>query len=220
LKNTFPSSDGIHVLENYVYGSDLAICNAARVSYNRASATLEEKDKKLIKYLAEHSHLSPFEHAGASITIQCPIYIAAQIMRHRTFSYNMVSRRYTADDVAFYTPDIRAQAKDNKQASDGPHKSAEFWQQQFVALHTAAHQLYEDAIKDGVSREVARGILPQNLQTKFVMTGNLRNYTHFISLRTHPGAQAEVSLIAGAINDILLKHFPVAMEALANGKEG
>src|SRR5579863_7226904 len=101
-------------------GSDLTIVNAARISFGTESQVLEDKDKKLIKYLADNEHMSPFEHNVLTVIIECPLYIRSQIHRHRTFSYNEVSRRYTSDDIQFYIPDtVRRQAASNRQASEG-----------------------------------------------------------------------------------------------------
>ncbi len=200
------------------YGNDLTVVNSARISFDIASAELTEKDKKLIKYLADHSHMSPFEHVGATFKISCPVYIAAQIMRHRTFSYNMVSRRYTSENLSFYTPVAREQNKLNKQSSGAKHSRAAYWHDKMNQLHQRCLDYYEEAIKDGVSREIARGMLPQNLNTSFIMTGNLRNFVHFIELRTHLGAQEEVRLIAEQIKSILEIHFPVSVGALLGEK--
>ena len=104
-------------------GSDLTVVNAARISFGRKHEELTDGDIKLIEYLAKNEHLSPFEHCSMTAIIECPLYIRSQIHRHRTFAYNEVSRRYTADDLEFYIPppdDIRAQSKSNKQASEGP----------------------------------------------------------------------------------------------------
>lgn len=195
-------------------GTDLDVVNSARVSFDTVSEVLSARDEKLINYLAEHQHMSPFEHVSLTVQISCPIYIAAQIMRHRTFSYNMVSRRYTSENLSFYTPIPREQNRLNKQSSGNKHSRAAYWHDKMNQLHKLCLQYYEEAIRDGLSRELARGMLPQNLNTKFIMTGNLRNYIHFISLRTHAGAQEEVRLIADQIKDILKIHYPVSVGAL------
>ena len=101
-------------------GNDLTVVNSARVSFGSESQELSDKDKKLIKYLADHQHMSPFEHCQLSVRISCPLYIRSQIHRHRTFSYNEISRRYTSKDLEFYIPEtLRKQSDDNRQASDG-----------------------------------------------------------------------------------------------------
>lgn len=201
-------------------GNDLTIVNAARVSFNKTSDEFTDKDKKLVKYLAEHEHMSPFEHCVATVIIECPLYIRSQIHRHRTFAYNEVSRRYTSEGLDFYVPsidDIRKQSKSNRQASDGllDEKESQEIIDLMIKWHNDAINLYNLLLDRGVCREQARGVLPQNLMTKFYMTGNLRNLVHFIRLRTHDGAQKEVRDLAFQLEAILANLFPNALEALA-----
>lgn len=200
-------------------GNDLTIVNAARVSFGGSKDELDEKDRKLVKYLADHEHMSPFEHCTMTVKIECPLFIRSQIHRHRTFSYNEISRRYTSKNLRFYCPpsdDIRTQAQKNRQASADamtPQMSASM----MVAIqriHKTCFDTYKHLIEQGVCREQARGILPQNLMTEFYMTGNLRNWIHFIHLRTHEGAQKEAQYIAKQCLELLRKHFPVATDAL------
>jgi thymidylate synthase (FAD) len=205
-------------------GSDLTITNSARVSFNGYSSSLEEKDKKLIKYLADHEHLSPFEHCTLTVLVEVPLYIRSQIHRHRTFAYNEISRRYTSEDLQFYVPnidDIRKQSKSNRQASNG-----ELSENDSIAalevmqkIHKDCLDTYNNLLDMGVCREQARGVLPQNLMTKFYMTGNLRNFAHFIKLRTHEGAQKEVRDMANQLTEILTEKFPVALSSLLKESE-
>lgn len=200
-------------------GNDLTIVNSARVSFNKNSNVLDEKDIKLIKYLVKHEHMSPFEHCTVTFMVECPLYVRSQIHRHRTFSYNEVSRRYTSEDLQFYVPnsdDIRKQSKSNRQASEGSldEVDANIAMQKINDAHAAALALYNELLAMGVCREQARGILPQNLMTKFYMTGNLRNIVHFLKLRLHEGAQKEVRDIANDMLNIIKDHFPIATEAL------
>jgi len=200
-------------------GSDLTIVNAARVSFNKTSDILEEKDKKLISYLADHEHLSPFEHCSMTFIVEVPLYIRSQIHRHRTFAYNEVSRRYTSESLSFYVPsnaDVRKQSKSNRQASNGQLEDVEAQHviQRMRNAHLKMLELYEELLADGVCREQARGILPQNLMTKFYMTGNLRNIAHFLKLRSHEGAQKEVRDVAAQMKAIVEQYFPVALDAL------
>lgn len=209
------------IIAEYVdhMGDDLTIVNAARVSFGNKKDLLDAKDEKLIKYLAKHKHMSPFEHVTCTMLIKCPLYIRSQIHRHRTFAYNEISRRYTSKDISFYVPptdDIRVQAQKNKQASADamtPEMSAAM----MVAIqdiHTKCFDSYNRLIEAGVCREQARGILPQNMMTEFYMTGNLRNWVHFLILRKHEGAQKEVRVIADQIEKKLKELFPFATNAL------
>jgi len=200
-------------------GDDLTIVNAARVSFNKSSDTLDDRDKKLINYLAEHNHMSPFEHCTLTVLIEVPLYIRSQIHRHRTFAYNEVSRRYTSEDLDFYVPDmgdIRKQSKSNRQGSDGELDEDESMAVQAMMnkFHADSLALYNNLLDLGVCREQARGVLPQNLMTKFYMTGNLRNFAHFLKLRSHKGAQQEAQEVADQLRTILTEKYPQALEAL------
>jgi len=202
-------------------GDDLSVVNAARVSFAGHVEEFREKDKKLIKYLADNNHMSPFEHCVATIYIKCPLYIRSQIMRHRTFSYNEVSRRYTSKNLEFHLPDaLRRQGKTNLQGSAGELDAS--LQARYITdmqlMQATCLDLYEEMIALGVCREQARGILPQNLLTEFYMTGNLRNWVHFLKLRCDPHAQYEVQQLAYRIKDDLAKIFPISMKALWNEK--
>lgn len=204
-------------------GSDLSIVNAARVSFGKQSETLKQRDKDLIKYLANNEHYSPFEHVSCTVLVECPLYIRSQIHRHRTFSYNEISRRYTSENIEFYVPpvdDIRMQSSDNKQASEGllDEQQATFLRHKMIASCAEAKTLYEDMIFRGMAREQARAILPTCTMTKFYMSGSLRNFAHFLELRLHPHAQKEARMVAEQIYLILKEKFPVGLEALMEGK--
>lgn len=202
-------------------GNDLTVVNAARVSFGKAKTDLDDKDVKLINYLAKHKHFTPFEHCTLSIKISCPLYIRSQIMRHRTFSYNEISRRYTDKDLEFYIPvNFRKQHKTSKQCSDGNLNDKENLHAQMCFQYVIKKALdnYNALIKSGCSRELARGVLPQCTMTEFYMTGNLRNWAHFISLRQSKDAQYEVQIIANQILDITKQNFPIAYKALTETK--
>lgn len=202
-------------------GDDLTVVNSARISFGGESQVLEERDKKLIKYLADNEHMSPFEHNTLTVIIECPLYIRSQIHRHRTFSYNEVSRRYTSDGVEFYIPDtVRKQAASNRQASEGELDpiSANTAIAIMKVQHEQAFDAFNDMLALGVPREQARGVLPQNLMTKFYMTGNLRNWMHFVRLRIDNHAQAEVQEIGKQVLAILESKFPEAVKALMGAK--
>jgi len=202
-------------------GNDLTVVNSARISMNRDSKKLNDKDKKLINYLATHQHYTPFEHCSLSLLIECPLYIRSQIMRHRTFSYNEISRRYTDEDIEFYNPPIyRKQHKSSKQCSDGTVEDQDNFKAEviFQSMNQKAHQAYTQLLDLGVARELARGVLPQNLITKFFMSGNLRNWTHFVKLREDSHAQEEVQILSKQIRKIIEEKFPYAFKALMEQK--
>lgn len=199
-------------------GNAKTAVEAARVSFGgNTGGDLDDKDKKLVKYLADHKHMSPFEHLSLTVKIEVPLYIRSQIMRHRTFSYNEISRRYTDKGLKFYKADtFRKQHESNRQASygalDKPTEDAV--RIEIEEFHKKSMELYESLMAMGVCREQARGVLVQDLMTEFYMTGNLRNFVHFVKLREHEGAQAEVQVVAQKIKDILINKFGYAATVL------
>lgn len=198
-------------------GTDLTIVNSARVSFGKEKDILDEKDEKLIKYLAKHQHFTPFEHCVLSVKIACPLYIRSQIMRHRTFAYNEISRRYTSENLEMYQPEkYRLQSDSSKQCSDGEidAKLNGEIMKEVAEFYLTAEDLYSKLISRGVARELARGILPQSTMTEFHMTGNLRNWVHFIKLREDSHAQEEVQIIAKAAKDLIIEKFPIGGKAL------
>jgi thymidylate synthase (FAD) len=206
-------------------GSDLTIVNAARVSFGAEKKTLDEKDVKLINYLMQHNHTSPFEHCSITMRFTVPLFIRSQHHRHRTWAYNEISRRYTGVDMRFYSPEsFRTQHKSNRQASNdeliNPGLDSAYLQigyetaQNAVSMHnTRSLNLYNAMIDAGICREQARGVLPQNLYTEYYGTVNLHNLLKFVSLRVHEGAQWEIQQVAKACLDIAMAHFPLAVEA-------
>ena len=221
-------NDGIGVVE-YVdhMGSDLTIVNSARVSFGKHRDSLDEKDEKLIKYLVNHKHTSTFEHNVVTFRFVVPLYIRSQHHRHRTWSYNEISRRYTDLDMRFYEPEtFRTQHKSNRQACNAeelanpeigysPHillgypksSAAEAIQHH----HEHSLKLFNSLIEAGVCREQARGVLPQNLYTEYYGSCNLSNLLKFIELRTHDGAQWEIQQVANACLDIAETLWPVSV---------
>lgn len=201
-------------------GSDKRVVDAARVSFlkdDHAESKLTDRDKKLIKFLAAHNHTSPFEHCLATFVLKVPLFVRSQIMRHRTFSYNEVSRRYTSEQIDFWKPDtMRGQAKDNLQCSDGVVESSEA-DSIFKIATEFSFASYQQLIEAGVSREIARGVLPQSTYTTFYMTGNLHNWIKFIKLRDHEHAQPETRDIAQQIKRALEVCYPNSMDAYFGG---
>ncbi len=205
-------------------GNDLTIVNSARVSFGKHKEELDEKDKKLIKYLVEHKHTSTFEHNLVTFRFVVPLFIRSQHHRHRTWSYNEISRRYTDFDLKFYEPEaFRTQHKTNRQASNidsiDPIVYPDLSDPEFGITasecvkehHIKSLKLYNDLMAKGVCREQARGVLPQNLYTEYYGTCNLSNLLKFIELRTHAGAQWEIQQVANACLDIAESLWPVAV---------
>lgn len=208
------SHDAVHDDGNL----DRMPARAARVSFdNDLQEHSCERDIKLIRYLADHQHMTPFEHQSATVMIECPLFIRSQIHRHRTFSYSELSRRYTSDGIEFWLPGtLRQQADSNRQASvDQPIQHNEVGRDVMRRLTERAVGDYLRLLDMGVCREQARAVLPQNLLTRFYMTGNLRNWAHFLELRMDRShAQYENYAIALRIYNILRSMWPLAIDAL------
>lgn len=207
-----PLNDGISgVALVRVSGSDIDIVNAARVSYGKFTTHITEKDAKLIKFLLEHKHDTPFEHNQLSFRIKAPIFVVRQWMRHRMNSYNEISYRYVQSALEFYIPqEWRFQDKVNKQASAGAFLDHSLKEKYLHALDVAS-KTYEDLLAGGVSREMARAVLPLCTYTEFIYTCNLRSLMHFLELRLHQGAQKEIQLFAQALLQLASPHFPIAL---------
>ena len=226
--------DGIGRVE-YVdhMGDCLTIVNSARVSFGKHKEELDEKDRKLINYLVDHNHTSTFEHNVATFRFVVPLFVRSQHHRHRTWSYNEISRRYTEENLRFYEPQaFRTQHQSNRQASNvddlidpmimlpytaaglrGPaHQVVRDW-------HEKSVKLYNNLIEGGVCREQARGVLPQDLYTEYYGTTNLSNLLKFISLRTHEGAQLEIQKVAEACLEIATDLWPEAVGAFRKNRE-
>lgn len=233
--------DGIGAVE-YVdhMGTDLTVVNAARVSFGKHKEVLDAADEKLIRYLISHRHTSTLEHNQVTFRFTVPLYVAAQHMRHRTWSYNSVSRRYTEENLRFYEPaQFRTQHSSNRQASnledlvdpllnpedqDSP-KWGE-WVHPYHASqavrdhHASSFELYERLLASGVCREQARGVLPQNLYAEYYATVDLNNLLKFIDLRTHEGAQWEIQQAARACLEIATDLWPVTVGAYREVSRG
>lgn len=207
-----PLEDAISSVELIrISGSDLDVVNAARVSYGKVSSTVSERDKKLIKYLIEHHHTSPFEHNQLSFRIKAPIFVVRQWMRHRMNSYNEISYRYVKAPVEFYIPSHwRYQDATNRQCSAGYFDNPELLKTYKEALETAV-RAYELLLEQGVSRELARGLLPLCTYTEFIFTCNMHSLMNFLTLRMHPGAQIEIRAYAQAMLTIAKEHFPISL---------
>ncbi|HLJ31606.1 MAG TPA: FAD-dependent thymidylate synthase [Candidatus Babeliales bacterium] len=208
-----PLGDGISSVELVrVSGSDLDVVNAARVSYGKVSSHVSDRDKKLIAFLMEHNHTSPFEHNQLSFRIKAPIFVARQWMRHRMNSYNEISYRYVKASLEFYIPPKwRSQDTKNKQASIGSFDNPEFTQKLKDAIAYSV-QTYEYLLENGIGREIARSVLPLCTYTEFIFTCNLHSLMHFLKLRLHAGAQYEIRMYAQTLLKLALPHFPISLE--------
>jgi thymidylate synthase (FAD) len=195
-------------------GDDWSVVKSARVSFGQGRKT-EEEDSRLIRYLMLHNHMSPFEHIVFKFHVSCPLFVRNQWFRHRTWSYNEISRRYTSKNIQFYIPErFRKQDMSNKQGSvfsDDINND--------IARNTVKKQTelclnaYNILLEMGIAREHARMVLPQNMYTEFYATVNLRNLLHFVKLRITLEAQWEIRQYAKAILDILEETVPICLDA-------
>lgn len=188
-------------------GSDLAIVNAARVSFLGESKG-DERDKKLLFYLLRHRHTTPFEMVEFKFRIKCPLFVARQWMRHRTWNYNEVSRRYTSVDIDFYEPLAwREQSASNKQGSEGQIEAETAGQLSRLLSehHRRSLDFYNQALEAGVAKEQARIFLPQSMYTQFIGKVDAHNLLHFVGLRMAPDAQYEIRVYARAIFEEFIK---------------
>lgn len=203
---------GFVVLED-IMGDDMTIVNAARVSFRRKSSG-DEQDKKLLFYLMRNRHMTPFEMVEFRFHVKCPLFVARQWMRHRTWSYNETSRRYTDSEIEFYVPDAwRRQAGSNKQCSSETDCVSGNYSDQLRKIIDDSVACYCDAINNGVAREQARMFLPQAMYTEFIAKTDVRNLMHFLSLRMAPDAQYEMQLYARAVFEFFGAALPWTAEA-------
>jgi thymidylate synthase (FAD) len=200
-------------------GSDLSIVRAARVSYDAAWRAGEDdgKDAKLIDYLIKNRHTSPFECVTFTFEVKAPIFVFRQWHRHRTQSISEVSARYSELPEEFYIPEvsqITTQSKSNKQQRTFDiHPMAEDVQDTISTTCKKAFEAYHKMLKQGVPRELARGVLPMNTYSHMFTTINLHNLFHFLSLRLHPHAQFEIRVYAEAMLELIEPIVPVAVGA-------
>lgn len=205
-------------------GDDSAVVRAARVSYDAGTKT-PEQDAKLIHYLMRNRHTSPFEQVILVFHIKLPLFIFAQLVRHRTARLNAQSARYTVMQDEFYLPSpdaVRGQGAGNKQVGDGK-LSEEVSRIASNVMSTVSHRAYAaylDLIDMGVCREQARMILPQNLYTQCFWQMDLHNLLKFIELRDHPHAQLEIQEYARAFLAIAESIAPVSVAAWREYRDG
>jgi thymidylate synthase (FAD) len=212
LPHIDPLGDNISSVELVrASGSDIDVVNAARVSYGKISTQVSERDHKLIAFLLEHNHTSPFEHNQLSFRIKAPIFVARQWMRHRMNSYNEISYRYVKSSLEFYIPPKwRSQDTKNKQASIGSFDN-EVFTEKFKETIAKSIETYEFLLENGVGRELARSVLPVCTYTEFIFTCNLHSLMHFLKLRLHAGAQYEIQMYAQSLLKLALPHFPITL---------
>jgi thymidylate synthase (FAD) len=220
MAQSFSFADGkgrVELLD--VFGSDVTVVNAARVSFGKEVTVMEERDKKLLNYLAKHNHISPFFHPQIRFRLKMPIFVAREWFRHQIgLSRNEVSRRYVDTDVECWVPsldDLRERDPKAKQGSKAtPIAEAETIHEVLKAATEASMATYNRLLQANVAPEVARCILPQSMYTEFIETGSLYAYARICALRLDPTAQKETRAYAAAIDAMLIQAFPNAWNAL------
>lgn len=188
----------IELLETF--GDDLMVVNAARVSYGKRKEVFDDKDERLLKYLVEHKHTSPFRHPQLQYRIQCPIFVERQLFKHQVgLTANSISGRYVDFSDEYWLPtQLRLQSKSSKQGSEGEVEPAinKYLVEMMQYTIDRCKAAYDLLIEQGVSKEQARMILPLCLETTFIWTGSLAAFIHLFKLRIKPDSQQETREVA------------------------
>lgn len=194
---------------------DNLVAYMARVS-NPNNQDNTETSGRLIKYLIKHKHWSPFEMVNMCVEINTTRSIAAQILRHRSFSFQEFSQRYAKVTDPIGVPELRRQDTKNRQNSIDDLDSFTLQHYQLRLQHhfEQATQIYESMLKDGVAKECAREVLPLCTPTKMYMNGSLRSWIHYCELRCANGTQKEHKDIADECKNLIMEQFPLVSEAL------
>ena len=195
-------------------GSDLTVVNSARVSFAKevnAKDYDKDKEEKLIRYLAEHDHWSPFSHCFMQFRIKAPVFVARQLVKHQVgLAWNEVSRRYVDEEPEFYIPFIwRGRPENKKQGSSD--EEIEF---DITPTVKYVKETYNNLLKDGVAPEMARMVLPQNMMTEWFWSGSLYAFARVCNLRNKEDAQEETRMVTYHISKHLKDHFPLSAKYL------
>ena len=221
-------------------GDDIDVVNAARVSFGKKSryyygdeaeiaadfdreweypTFVLDKDKKLINYLAEHEHKSPFNHQFATFHVKAPIFVARQLQKHEYMPWNEISRRYVDSEPEFYEPDEwRGRSADKKQGSEGvvtlyeDHQMRQAYHPTEINVYSL--ETYNYLLEQGVAPEQARMVLPQSMMTEWYWSGSLFAFAKMCSLRCKDDTQAETRVVADAIDEEMENLYPISWEAL------
>ena len=205
-------------------GNDLSVVNAARVSFGKKSKlecidmvkgkyVLNNKDAKLINYLAKYKHKSPFNHSFVTFHVKAPIFVARQLVKHEYMPWNEISRRYVDDEPEFYVPDEwRGRSADKKQGSDGVITDIDPHVADYMVV--GAKQDYNYLLGKGVSPEQARMVLPQSTMTEWYWSGTLYAFAKMCQLRCAKDTQQESREVAMQVSEYMEKLFPASWDAL------
>jgi len=200
-------------------GSDLAIVQAARVSFAKDSGDIfdEDRDGKLIRYLASHKHWTPFAHTGLKFRVAAPVPIRTQCFKHKIgMVENEESRRYISTTPEIFIPEFfRSKPEGSiKQGSGEKHVRSDDWICRYEQRVAECVDIYQAMLKDGVCPEQCRFVLPQGAIVNWIWTGNLVSFANFYLKRTDPTAQKEVKVVAELVGKEIANIFPVSWKAL------
>lgn len=209
-------------------GDDLRVANVARVSFAKWKEEFDDKDARLIDYLAAHEHLSPFRHTGISLRCKAPVFLSRQLGKHQAgLSWNEVSRRYVDVGIEFFVPDSwRSRPDDGIKQGSGGGEIDEYtgedqhgWyggsiKSDYQYALEVCKGAYDTMIEHGVAPEMARMVLPQSMMVDWVWTGNLLSFFHVYRLRSGGGAQQEAKDFAEKLKQVVQPIFPHSWKAL------
>ena len=181
-----------------IMGDDLMVVNVARVSYGKESNEMNDKDIRLLKYLYEHKHTSPWRHPQLQFRITCPIFVERQLFKHQIgMSANSISGRYVDFSESFWElKTLRKQSMDSKQGSSNELLNDNELLKQWNDTINMAQKTYNNMVEKGVAKELARTVLPLALNTTFIWTGSMLAFLHLFELRLKPDTQEETRLVA------------------------
>ena len=219
-----------------IMGSDLTVVNSARVSYDKASAELTEKDVRLIKYLAKHGHTSPFRHATLQFEVYAPLMVARQHFKYlvgssfqepsgdNMMAWNESSRRYVTEEPTFYIPQAtewRSAPENSKQGSGEPviENLGAYFTEELLNYIEQGEELYRQALASGICAEQARLFLPAyGMYIRYYWTASLQSVAHFLNQRLAHDAQKEIQEYAKAIYELASEKFPVSIGELVTAE--
>ena len=202
-------------------GTDLSVVNAARVSYAKVKEKFEASDERLIRYLAEHNHWSPFAHTFLSFRIKAPVFVARQLVKHQIgLVWNEESRRYISDDVEIYRIiNWREKPQHSKQGSGENLKLSIDIETEINEHLNQGVSLYKKLLNEGVAPEQARSVLPQSMHTNWIWSGTLYAFARVCALRLDDHAQKETQQIAKQLDIHCEDAFPISWKYLTKHKE-
>ena len=191
-------------------GTDLTVVNSARVSYAKTKTTFDAKDEKLIKYLAEHEHWSPFAHGSMQFRIKAPVFVARQLVKHQVgLVWNEVSRRYVDDKPELFHPESwRGRPKNSKQGSSGELELDTITKHRYEIAMLECINVYNSLLQKNVAPEQARMVLPQSMMTEWYWSGTVYAFARVCNLRCKPDTQQETQEVANEIDRLAKDAFP------------